>query len=653
MTGYFAFNPCRRLAGGTYTCAVSVFLFFSATFAEVSFGAGPYGLGQGLLGLSAEGSFLRPFGSSLEQLPQTLHLSIVPNDLGFSFLGDARRGIELTGSPVFGLYESGAISTAEALERLVGERLGPYAGAHASAQDDGTYLLKFHSRGIPLCFGGVRGRGLPGQQLIAMGTVPVIADAQPQAQGEWPDLAESQANALETLGDSWVGGSGSTGSASRCFALKRGTLRPVWRMSLALGRDVYSVYGDNREIYAAEADFYHAAGTARVYPYDSVSTPTLVTENLQGLSGTGELASAAFKVNATIGTVRAVSAANSYIYDVNAPEFEETSAFVNATKHLRFLESLGFGWYGPRPLIISLRRTGFPNNARFLVTTNAPESLPVVEIGKGDGITLKNLGVDAGVVSHELGHFAIYRNVTKTSGESFVLHEGLADYLEAARSGDGCLGDSLCPAESKACMIPAKCLRIAANNFRYQDPDWQEWLSPSGQYTHLHGQIFSGLLWDLRQVARGGKVLFDQLVMRTIGHLPPESGFEDFLNQLVITDKELNAGLHGSQIQDAVAKRDLSSFLTVNSSGESLGTVNKMGTIQSQQTSSSNSDVPKRKQKAISCGTLGLESSTGQGAFREAWWGLVFASFGLTIHIFRRFVILLNNVYKKYKISYS
>ena len=651
MIGDFVLRAWARITGGLRKCAAGVFLFHGAMFSQATYGAGPLGLDQGFLGFSAEAIFHRPFESAIGPMPQALHLSIVPAELGSSSLGDARRGIELTGNPVFGLYESGALSTEEALVRLVGERLGPYVGVQAMAQSDGTYLLKFHSGGIPLCFGGVRGRGLPGQQLVAMGSIPVITESQPQVGGDWPDLSESQANALETLGPSWVGGGGILGAASQCFAIKRGTLRPAWRMSLALGGDVYAVYGDSREIFAAEADFYHTAGTARVYPYDPVSTPSLVTESLQGLSGTGELLSAEFKVNATIGTGRAVSATSSYIYDINAPEFEETSAFVNATKHFRFLESLGFGWYGPRPLIISLRRTGFPNNARFLVTTNASDSLPIVEIGTGDGITLKNLGVDAGVISHELGHFAIYRNVTKTSGESFVLHEGLADYLEAARSGDGCLGDSICPAESRACMIPAKCLRIAANNFRYQDPDWQEWLSASGQYTHLHGQIFSGLLWDLRQVARGGKVLFDQLVMRTISHLPPESGFEDFLNQLVVTDKELNAGLHGSQIQDAVAKRDLSSFLTVSAGGETLGTVNKMGTLATQQASTKNSGVPTRKQKSSSCGTLGLDDTSGSKSSRASWLGPLFAAFGLFIYVSGRISGNLILVYKKTKIG--
>jgi hypothetical protein len=148
------------------------------------------------------------------------------------------------------------------------------------------------------------------------------------------------------------------------------------------------------------------------------------------------------------------------------------------------------------------------------------------------------------------------------------------------------------------------------------DSTWQGFLSPSGQYTHLHGQVFSGLLWDLRKKAKGGSKALDTLVMRAIGFLPPEAGFSDFLTQLVVTDKEINQGGHREQILQEIAARDLGSFLNLDESGNPVAKVVKSANESGPETPTGSGAPPRRSKKSGGCGVLwATEGKAGSDDF--------------------------------------
>jgi hypothetical protein len=551
--------------------------------------------------------------SSQETGGEFRHLQVVPRNLRRGGGDRESNGFGLSDSAAEDLYRRAQISLSEALKRIVRRNLGPLIGIHAQEpEDNGSILLSFTVAGVKLCRSALRGSAGQDREITLQGQIPVVTDwSMPRGIDSWPELDVAVSQTVDTLERTMGGPVEAVGESVRCYAMAQGGFNPAWHTTVAVRGYLYSVFTDDERIYGVEPEFLHASGRARVYPYDPATTPTLVTETLTDLVGDNTLSSQYFRTVVSPGRTQASSPNREYNYEVGSAEFDETAAFVNVTKHFKYLQGLGFTWYGPRPLLINPSLASIPNNARFLVAKGGT-ALPTIEIGPGAEGVLRNLASDASVVSHELGHFAIYRAITKTSGESFVLHEGLADFFEAARAEDPCLGNSVCPLESPACMVRGKCLRTADNRFKFMDSSWQGFLSATGQYSHLHGQVFSGLLWDLRKRAKGGANAVDTLVMRAIGFLPPEAGFSDFLTQLIVTDKEINQGGHREQILQVVAERDLDSFLNLDESGYPVAKVEKSGIESASSAQSGSGATPRRSNKSGGCGILGQSEGSGR-----------------------------------------
>ena len=94
---------------------------------------------------------------------------------------------------------------------------------------------------------------------------------------------------------------------------------------------------------------------------------------------------------------------------------------------------------------------GYDNASRLNSASDG--TLPSIKIDDGDGLVLQNLITDGDVVSHELGHHIIFKTLTSTIGESLVLQEGLADAFAFFRTSNACLGESICPKNSSACIM--------------------------------------------------------------------------------------------------------------------------------------------------------------------------------------------------------
>lgn len=73
-------------------------------------------------------------------------------------------------------------------------------------------------------------------------------------------------------------------------------------------------------------------------PLDPVTSPALTNETLSDLTGDGTVSKGYFRTAVSAGTMQASSASFDYIYGVASLEFEETSAFVNVTKHFKILK---------------------------------------------------------------------------------------------------------------------------------------------------------------------------------------------------------------------------------------------------------------------------------------------------------------------------
>src|SRR5690606_34583582 len=107
------------------------------------------------------------------------------------------------------------------------------------------------------------------------------------------------------------------------------------------------------------------------------------------------------------------------------------------------------------------------------------------------------LSTNSDVVAHEFGHHVEFESLQETRGESLVMNEGLTDYFAMARSGDSCLGESICPynssincevnqkAPKQSCLRSATAVKYVLNENTKTD-------------AHFKSQFISGMLWDLR-----------------------------------------------------------------------------------------------------------------------------------------------------------
>ncbi len=169
--------------------------------------------------------------------------------------------------------------------------------------------------------------------------------------------------------------------------------------------------------------------------------------------------------------------------------FDVVQTWWGATSTLAwFREKLGWQpeWTGGKMLIdIHASLSGNLNNAAFTAPSNDQPS-PRIRIGRGDGQLMRDLARDRDVVTHELGHWMLWRSVKSPRGASGIWHEGTADYLVYAMNDDPHLARSIKVHEPwlRTALIPAE--------RRMDDPRLP-------QAEHELGKIWAAMLWEIRR----------------------------------------------------------------------------------------------------------------------------------------------------------
>ena len=161
-------------------------------------------------------------------------------------------------------------------------------------------------------------------------------------------------------------------------------------------------------------------------------------------------------------------------------------------------------------------------------------------------------------MSHEFSHHVIYKTLTSTSGESLILHEGLADGFVFMRTGNACLGESICPKGSGACIFEGQCLRSGEINLKYQDDNWNAW----SRQGHLRGQLISGFVWDLYKGEKLAKDSVSALVFKAISYFRADSGLRDFVLAMFTADRDLFAGANFELIKATAEAHNLGEFIS-------------------------------------------------------------------------------------------
>jgi hypothetical protein len=333
-----------------------------------------------------------------------------------------------------------------------------------------------------------------------------------------------------------------------CLFKKGNVLIPTNVVMASMGSSTFKLWVAQDQILRVEKKAFFAEIEA--FPQNRLDSQMEVFDI--STHGNGYLTNDLFDVR-THSVERAFEVSNVFKYSIDDMRFHEASIFTHANQAWDFFTSLGFkdDLDGPIHLNINVLVNGTKNNAIYEPGNLSTKTPPTISVGSGDGITLSDLTLDTDVVTHELAHHLIYRKLTSTSGESLILHEGLADFLAFAKSGDACLGESICPASSKSCRLRGKCLRTGNNELVYGSSEYMK-LSP-----HQKGQVVSGLLWDLHKMEDISLVGISSVLIKAVDFLYEESDLQDFVYAFALADQLLNQGSYSCLLKEVATTRGL------------------------------------------------------------------------------------------------
>lgn len=434
--------------------------------------------------------------------------------------------------------------------------------------------FQFSKEGIPLCLSQVRAVSI-GKTLTLFGELPQLGSSGPLP--ESPDLSKSLESVWSYLKNKKALQNQALMEQKLCLFSVDNTLKPVWEMTVRNDGLSYKVWADEQTVYKIRNRFFDLVSAKfQTYARDPVTnkTTSLFREDIN--TG-GMMTNDAFITDPSTkesGIARAKETTNEFIYDPSDKLFNEASIFVHANEHYSYFKSLGYSWTGPGPLILKFHTLVGDTKNNALYQPSDDNSQPVIMVGDGDGIILQNLVLDGDVVSHEFGHHIIFRNIQETSGESLVLHEGMADYFVFARNNDPCLGRSICVESSQVCIVPNQCLRIASKTLQYNSELYNKFDA------HFQSQLVSGFLYGLHNFI--DPKIVPEMVYKAIGLLVSNSGFKHLMIALLLVDYDMNKGVNACKIYEYANSRGFDTFTSdINCSKlESIKLLSNLGKSQ-------------------------------------------------------------------------
>lgn len=580
---------------GTYlSAATSVFLV--ATIAK----SGPFDFG-GSLEKQLDGSILKS-EESIDLSP----IRSLTRSLGIVGFDDASTSVR-------SLLETRGLNPYIGMTRVhsTAENLGLISGS-SSLTDVSDYQFQVSS--FPICGVTLRTVQHVDGTAVLVGNIPLVDQVGTYSASDWPDQAESSRFAVEGVArhQGLTTSKAQIVKSTRCLMNEQGSLEPVWSFIISLDGLQYDAWATPWRIALASPRFMDATATIRAYD------PNQVQGSLKDFSvtvnGDGTMTNDFFTTADYSGSARASSSSNSFVYGTSDTHFAEASTFAYVNQQYDFVKSMGYSWIGAKPIKVITHATIQKTVNNALYTPSDGTSSPLIQVGDGDGVVLKNLPYDADVVSHEFGHHVVYQSITTIAGDSLVLHEGLADFLAMSRTGDSCLGESICPSGSSLCQVASKCLRTADNTLNYTDATYGAMTS-----AHLKGQLASGFLWDLRKNNSIPGDTLTKYLLQAIPYFPSNANYKSLIAALLYVDQK-NSSTYQSVITAAATARGLSP----TSLGIDLA--NLQSSIQSSGSSSSDDSSSSKKGGFLGCGTIGVPGADQAGS---VW--IVLILFGLPL----------------------
>ncbi len=464
---------------------------------------------------------------------------------------------------------------------------------------------------VPLCDIALEAHRLADGVLAFLGTIPQIdRDELATPREDWPGQG-ALSSQISTLARLDLRKAYQLLGKERCYWVRDGNALPSWRLDLEQAGLLYRMIVDDNEIFSQMPRYFDLADPVmgKIQSYASNPLDSVLTIYDAEFSGSdNKLSSLYFQTNTNsfdTSLNRATSETYSFIFDPGDKRLGESAVFRNASTMYAFFQGLGYSWLGNNPLVLRVHAviSGNLNNALYEPSRGG---LPSISIGEGDGTVLRNLELDRDVVSHEFTHHVIFSKVTSTSGESLVLHEGLADYFAFERGGNACLGESICPDNSPICVVPKHCLRSGENTLSYLSDVYRT------LGAHQQGQVISGLLWNLRSKLGQDKIL--KTTYGSINYLPQDAGFSDFFTALLLANRDLYQGADACAIVDELNSRAFQAKLgNINCSDPTTFPAERSVGVSDSSEPKPPASTPAKKSKSL-CGSLPVGHGAGGGS---------------------------------------
>ncbi len=466
--------------------------------------------------------------------------------------------------PTFGLVEPEVDENALALVQRLNRGLPDGLTARMVSSDVSVgarhYDFRYESaEGLPLCEHVVRAHVVGERTMIdgelSLASLPVVVSLKGLVWLEAEASARAAARSIG-LGKAKL----DLRDADRCFVFGANGPEAAWELAFRANARPYVATANGDRVLRIESQSLQATGSAKVFDTGPVGG-NLVEVPLEGLLPGEGLVSARFKSEVASGPL-ALEPSRIYDYAPSDPRFAEVSAFAHVTQMAQWLTRPEHHYQiDCVPITVKTHvvfenddGTTTVNNAEYEQPARMGDGFPAIWVGDGDGQGLQNLATDFDTVAHELGHHVVFRKLTSTRGTSAVLHEGLADFLVFAKTGNACLGESICPAGSQACEVVGQCLRTGENRLNFQDEDLP-------YQAHIRSQLVSGMLWDLGQHPDVGLETVATLVIKGIDYLLPASDYGDLVKALMAADLELFDGAHACRVREAAVARGFGDLL--------------------------------------------------------------------------------------------
>jgi Zn-dependent metalloprotease len=245
---------------------------------------------------------------------------------------------------------------------------------------------------------------------------------------------------------------------------------------------------------------------------------------------------------------RVSSQTGNFVFDPNQREFDEPQLYY----FLQFCRNSANGFVEGKlaeqlmahskfnPMKASVHVQEAPNNAMYM-----PDNGQLYFGDSTDDARYSSRSLD--LVLHEFGH-AISDSIchlgrARPHDSSRAMSEGFSDYFAATVLNDPIIGEYFVPGDPRSCENQRKFPRSFVGE------------------EHDVGNVWAGLLWDLRQEAGVGQAVADALMLQSLSFLGPWRTIPQGVEALVQSDRVLfpehnhNKGRHEDVIQEVFKNR--------------------------------------------------------------------------------------------------